>query len=85
LLPIFFGDMAGLTWPGQFNLDFLFFLLLASLWLAWRHHFTPGGILLALIAVFGGMLFLSAYLLIASVRARGDMKIVLLGERRARA
>src|SRR3546814_1654091 len=23
LLPIFFGDMAKLGWPGQFNLDFL--------------------------------------------------------------
>ncbi|WP_256837533.1 hypothetical protein [Sphingopyxis sp. KK2] len=30
LLPIFFGDMAAMTWPGQFNLDFFTFLLLSG-------------------------------------------------------
>lgn len=41
LLPIFFGDIVSLTWPGQFNFDFMCFLLLSGLWLAWRHHFSP--------------------------------------------
>src|SRR3546814_16446526 len=40
LLPIFFGDMAKLGWPGQFNLDFLSFLILSALWTAWRNGFT---------------------------------------------
>ena len=31
---------------------------------------------------FGGMLFLSIYLLVHTGRARGDMKVLLLGERR---
>lgn len=31
-LPIFFGDVAKLGWPGQFNLDFLCFLILSALW-----------------------------------------------------
>ena len=34
LLPVFFGDIASLTWPGQFNLDFLCMLLLSGLWVA---------------------------------------------------
>ena len=46
LLPIFFGDMAAMTWPGQFNFDFMCFLILSGLWLAWRHHFLLVDLLL---------------------------------------
>jgi len=83
LLPIFFGDMAAMTWPGQFNFDFLCFLILSALWLAWRHHFSPTGIVLGLLGLFGGSLFLSAYLLIASFSANGNIKTLLLGKARA--
>jgi hypothetical protein len=31
LLPIFFRDIATVSWPGQFNLDFLCFLVLSAL------------------------------------------------------
>jgi hypothetical protein len=37
LLPVFYGDMATLAWPGQFNLDFMCMLALSGLWVAWRH------------------------------------------------
>jgi hypothetical protein len=84
LLPIFFGDMASLTWPGQFNADFMCFLLLSGLWLAWRHHFSFSGIILGLIGVFGGIAFLAPYLLIASYQINGDMKKLLLGAARAK-
>ncbi len=43
LFAVFFGDMAKMAWPGQFNLDFMGFLMLSGLWLAWRHHFSPPG------------------------------------------
>lgn len=81
LLPVFFGDMAAMGWPGQFNLDFFCFLLLSGLWVAWRGRFRPAALLLGVLAVFGGMLFLSLYLLIVSARAKGDLRAVLLGER----
>ncbi|ASJ91728.1 hypothetical protein [Porphyrobacter sp. CACIAM 03H1] len=83
LLPVFFGDMARMAWPGQFNFDFLCFLLLSGLWVAWRHRFRPAGLALGLVAVFGGMLFLSAYLLVESWRTRGDVAALLLGPERA--
>ena len=83
LLPIFFGDMAAMTWPGQFNFDFMCFLILSGLWLAWRHHFSAGGFALGVLGVFGGIMFLAPYLLLASFRANGDMKILLLGKVRA--
>lgn len=84
LLPVFFGDMAALTWPGQFNVDFMCFLILSGLWLAWRHHFSPRGLFLGLLGIFGGIMLLAPYLLVMSFKARGDMGVLLLGELRMR-
>ncbi|ATC31018.1 hypothetical protein CA606_00885 [Caulobacter vibrioides] len=81
LVPIFFGDIAAMGWPGQFNLDFFCFLLLSGLWVSWRGRFRPVALGLGVLAVFGGMLFLSIYLLIALSRSKGDIRQVLLGER----
>ena len=85
LLPVFFGDIARMEWPGQFNLDFLGFLVLSGFWLAWRHHFSPAGLALGVLGLFGGVPVLTAYLFIASLQARGDVKVLLLGSARAAA
>lgn len=85
LLAIFFGDMRAMNWPGQFNLDFMGFLMLSALWTAWRHHFSPAGLALGVVAFFGGMMFLTIYLLIAGYQANGNIKALLLGARRASA
>lgn len=77
-MPIFFGDIASLTWPGMFNFDLMCFLTLSALWLAWRHHFSPGGLLLGLLGFFGGTMFLAPYLLYAIYQADGDIKVLLL-------
>jgi hypothetical protein len=83
LLPIFFGDIARMEWPGQFNLDFLGFLVLSAFWLSWRHHFSAGGLALGLLGLLGGVPVLTAYLLAASIAANGDAKVLLLGPTRA--
>lgn len=77
LLPVFFGDMAVMAWPGQFNLDFLGFLILSALWTAWRNNFSGLGLLLAIVAFFGGMMFLSIYLLILSFNVRTIPELLL--------
>lgn len=77
LLPVFFGDMAAMAWPGQFNLDFLGFLILSALWTAWRNNFSASGLLLAVLAFFGGMMFLSIYVLILSFSAKNIQEILL--------
>ncbi|HET9620352.1 MAG TPA: hypothetical protein VFP84_03220 [Kofleriaceae bacterium] len=85
LFAVFFGDLASVTWPGQFDLDFLCLLTLSAIWVAHRHRFRPIGLLLGLCALVGGVLFLSVYLLVAAARANGDAGSLLLGEhRRAR-
>lgn len=83
LLPIFFGDIMTMGWPGQFNMDFLAFLSLGALWLMWRHHFSALGILLGVSIFVGGAPYLCAYLLVTSFQAKGDVKEILLGRVRA--
>jgi hypothetical protein len=81
--PPYVGDIAKLGWPGQFNVDFSGMLLLGSLWLMWRHHFSPLGLLFGLIIFVGGAPFLCSYLLVESFRTNGDVKALLLGKQRA--
>ncbi len=57
LFPPFFGAIYAMTWQGQFNLDFLGFLVLSATWVAWRNEFTPRAMGLSILAFFGGMIF----------------------------
>lgn len=79
LLPHFIGPMGEMSWQGQFNFDFMMMLTVSGLWTAWRNGFTGGAIALGAIAIFFGIMFLSAYLLYLTYRNNGDMKQVLLG------
>ena len=83
LYPIFFGDIAAMAWPGQFNLDFLCFLIMSGVWVAWRHAFSATGLVLGFAAFNLGAPFLAAYLLVESYRNNGDSAAILLGKARA--
>jgi len=82
-MAVFFQDIIAMSWPGQFNLDFSCLLILSGLWLAWRHQYSALGLGLGVLALVGGSPLLCTYLLIASIRAKGDMKVLLLGKARA--
>ena len=83
LLPTFFRDILTMTWPGQFNFDFLGFLILSATWTAWRNQFSAPGLGLALVALFGGIPFLTTYLLYLSYQTNGDIRVMVLGEARS--
>ena len=59
-------------------------LSISAIWVAWRHQFSAAGLGLGMLAFFGGMLFLSVYLLIQTGRSGSDLKVLLLGEARAK-
>ncbi len=80
LLPIFFGDILDVSWPGQFNFDFLMILVLSGLWTVWRNKFSPIGIFLGLLALVGGISFLAPYLLFLSFKENGNVRSILLGQ-----
>lgn len=77
----FFGAILEVDWPGQFAMDFLLYLLLSALWVAWRHGFGGAGIALGFAMFFGAVVFLP-YLLIVAVKAGGDPVVFLIGENR---
>ena len=79
--PVFFGDITSITWPGQFNLDFLSYLVLTGMWVAWRHAFRVPGLLLAVVVSLGGMLFFAPYLITLSFLTKGDLRRLLVGDR----
>jgi hypothetical protein len=83
LLSVFFGDIARMGWPGQFNLDFSMMLTLSALWVLWRNEFSGVGIALAPVALFGGAMFLTLYLFALSLQTKGDVRAMLIGPRRA--
>ena len=82
LIPVFFGDIMAMAWPGQFNFDFMGFLMLSALWSAWRAKFSASGLTLAVLAAFGGIMFLAAFLLYLSFKTGGDMEAILMGDRK---
>lgn len=81
----FLGAINAVGWQGQFNLDFAGYLVMAAFWIAWRHNFSKGGLLVAAMASVGGMMVVAPYLLVAVGKAQGDAKVLLLGEARAAA
>ena len=80
LLSVFFGDIGKMGWPGQFNLDFLGFLVLSAFWTAWRNNFSIPGLVLGVFAFFLGAPFLTAYLLYLSYKCDQNVQAILLGE-----
>jgi hypothetical protein len=80
LFPYFFGDMLALTWAGQFNFDFMGFLFLSAFWVMWRNQFTLKGIAWGIAAFFGGMAFLTIYLLYLSFSVDGDIRKMLVAD-----
>lgn len=85
LLAVFIGNLQQLNWSGQFNLDFSFMLMISALWVMWRHRFSGVGVMLGLVALVGGVLFLSTYLFIQSFRLNGKMVPLLIGPQRVSA
>lgn len=67
-------------WQAQFNFDFSCYLFLSALWLAWRYKFKTKGIAIATIAFFLGIFFFAPYLLTISLKTKGNMPELLLGE-----
>ena len=82
-MPVIFGQLGAVGWPGQITLDFLIYLTLSAIWIAWRHRFSAGGIAMAVLAFFGAALVFLVYLFWAILDARGELKVLLLGRDRA--
>lgn len=77
---IAFNDIMAINWPGQFVLDFQCYLIITTLWIVWRHNFSPNGIAIALLCLVGGILVFAPYIFIISLKTNGDIIEMLTGE-----
>ncbi|MEP3629530.1 MAG: hypothetical protein ABJN04_05960 [Hyphomicrobiales bacterium] len=75
----FLTTVPALTWQGHINLDFLSYLVVAGVWIAWRSGFTPIGITIGVLSTLLGMLFFAPYLLYQITRSDNDPRKLLLG------
>ena len=76
--PVFFGDF-GHPWRAQFGTDFGVHLLLIAAWMIYRAKTWIGGLVCGALAVLMGGVFTLAFLMVITLRARGDMALVLTG------
>lgn len=73
------NDLVALNWRSQFDTDFLVYLILTAVWIAWREGLTTKGYAFAFLNIFLGGMFGFPYLLWATYQANGDPTLVLLG------
>ncbi len=74
---VFFSDFAH-PWRAQFYTDFLMHIVPIAVWIFWRESSRAVGVLCAIGALSGG-LFTLLYLLVATFRAGGDPRRLVLG------
>ena len=79
LIQVFVSHVLQGGWSGQFNLDFMCYLVLSGLWIMWRDSFQLKSVFIGLIAMVLGIVFFAPYLLWLTYRENGDLKRVLLG------
>ena len=81
LFSVFLANIKSLTWTGQFNLDFLCYLMLSGLWIMWRNNFSGKSILVGAFAMILGIVFFAPYLLWLLYKENGDLRRVLVGDK----
>jgi len=79
LITPFFGPIFEMTWQGQFNFDFVCYLVLSGIWMAWRGGFTSSSVALGVLAPPLGILFFAPYLIYLIGKSGGDIRHLLLG------
>ncbi len=73
-------DLQAMNWRTQFDVDFLVYLVLVAVWVAWKERWGARGLALGF-ACFNGGVFVFPYLLFCVVRSDGDPRKLLLGAR----
>ncbi|MCH7403338.1 hypothetical protein ACFOUP_08180 [Belliella kenyensis] len=81
LFSVFVKNVFSLNWSGQFNLDFMCYLLLSGLWIMWRNKFNNKSILLGLVAMVLGIVLFAPYILWLTYKEKGDITRVVIGNR----
>jgi hypothetical protein len=76
---IIFDDFSH-PWRAQYYTDFILHVLLVASWVFWRERSKAVGAACALACIGGGALISLLYVFIATYRAGGDSRKLLLGK-----
>jgi hypothetical protein len=79
LLEVIRTNILSLNWSGQFNLDFICYLLLSGLWIMWRNRFSTASMAISIVAMTIGIMVFAPYLTYLIIREKGNLQRVLLG------
>lgn len=79
LITPFLSPILAFSWQGQFNIDFMCYLVLSGIWMAWRGGFTGSSVALGILTPPLGILFFAPYLLYLVGTSNGDPRRLLLG------
>jgi hypothetical protein len=80
LFQFFIDNIEAMNWSGQFNVDFICYLMLSGFWIMWRSKFSIGSVILGFSAMILGILFFSPYLIYLLKKSDGNLKLLFLGE-----
>lgn len=80
IFEVFINNIVSMTWAGQFNLDFLSYLILSGLWIMWRNKFSTSSILLGILCMIIGIMIFAPYLSYLIIKEKSDFKKVLIGK-----
>lgn len=78
LFTVFLDNIYALNWSGQFNLDFLCYLLLSGLWIMWRNQFSTSSIMIGISAMILGIIFFAPYVFWLLYKEKGNLRQVLV-------
>lgn len=73
------SDLAALDWRTQFDIDFIIHLLMLAAWVIWREGATAKAYAFGFLSVVMGGMFSFPYIIYASYKARGEVRLLLLG------
>ena len=79
LFQFFFENILEMNWNGQFNVDFICYLILSGFWIMWRSKFTLMSIFIGSLAMVLGILFFAPYLMYLLNKTNGNLKLLMLG------
>lgn len=77
------SDLLALGWRSQFDSDFLVHLIILASWITWREGADLKAYVFGFLSIVMGGMFSFPYLLLATYKARGNVKALLLGEGRS--
>lgn len=72
-------DLLSFNWRSQFNFDFIVHLVMLATWVVWREGANARAYLFGFLSIFLGGMFSFPYIAYVSIKAKFNVKSIVLG------